>query len=508
MLKAQADFLIAGSGFSGSILALILQRCGHSVIVFDSQKHPRFAIGESSTPVADFVLRDLAEKYDLPRLSPLTRYGSWCDTYPNIMRGRKRGFSYFKHIDGEEFVPREDHANELLVAASTSDELSDTHWLRSDVDSFLADEVRAADIPLYENTFIENIQETSAAEDSDARQSGEDSSWLLSGSHGGEPVEFRGQFLIDATGGDGFLCRHLKIGDLADGMRTNSWSVYSHRTNVPLWEGFLRSHQANIQDHPYPCDAAALHHLFDDGWMWQLKFDNGITSAGLMFDGNRRPPQMDVAEVIWHDQLDRYPSVALAYWKSRLADESSGLAATARLQRRASQIQGKNWLLMPATAGFVDPLHSTGIGHSMCGIEFLGDVFSQEKRNWEAGVRAYAKRIECEIDLIDRLVAACYHALPDFRMFRSCTMLYFAATIAWEQKRLAGNSTAAFLCATDNSLCTVLDSLTDAAMLVDTTSISAVEQFEETVRREIAPWNTVGLFSPEIPNMYHHTAPV
>ena len=35
-------------------------------------RHPRFAIGESSTPVANLVLEGLARTYDLPRLLPLT----------------------------------------------------------------------------------------------------------------------------------------------------------------------------------------------------------------------------------------------------------------------------------------------------------------------------------------------------------------------------------------------------------------------------------------------------
>src|SRR6185312_1529983 len=31
---------------------------------------------------------------------------------------------------------------------------------------------------------------------------------------------------------------------------------------------------------PYPVDDAAVHHIFDGGWIWVLQFNNGITSAG------------------------------------------------------------------------------------------------------------------------------------------------------------------------------------------------------------------------------------
>ena len=41
---------------------------------------------------------------------------------------------------------------------------------------------------------------------------------------------------------------------------------------------------------PYPPDAAALHHVFPGGWIWVLRFNNGITSAGAaLTDRCRRP---------------------------------------------------------------------------------------------------------------------------------------------------------------------------------------------------------------------------
>jgi FADH2 O2-dependent halogenase len=50
------DVLILGSSFSGSLLAWLLARRGLRVALIDRDRHPRFAIGESSTPVADLLL--------------------------------------------------------------------------------------------------------------------------------------------------------------------------------------------------------------------------------------------------------------------------------------------------------------------------------------------------------------------------------------------------------------------------------------------------------------------
>ena len=153
-----ADIAIIGSGFGGSLTALIAQRLGLRPVLIERGTHPRFAIGESSTPIADLVLRSLAQRYDLPRLAPLSRYGSWRRTYPSVACGLKRGFSYFHHREGEAFAPREDHANELLVAANPDEEHSDTHWYRADVDHFFVREVQAAGIPYFDRTRIETLE--------------------------------------------------------------------------------------------------------------------------------------------------------------------------------------------------------------------------------------------------------------------------------------------------------------------------------------------------------------
>ena len=65
--------------------------------------HPHFAVGESSTPLANLVLESLAQTYDLPRLAPLAEYGPWQRSYPHLACGVKRGFTFFQHEEGRPF---------------------------------------------------------------------------------------------------------------------------------------------------------------------------------------------------------------------------------------------------------------------------------------------------------------------------------------------------------------------------------------------------------------------
>ena len=75
-MNSAFDLAIVGSGFGGSLLAMIARRLGRSVGLLEKSKHPRFVIGESSTPLANLLLEELAARYDLPRLLPLSKWGS------------------------------------------------------------------------------------------------------------------------------------------------------------------------------------------------------------------------------------------------------------------------------------------------------------------------------------------------------------------------------------------------------------------------------------------------
>src|SRR5438552_13869113 len=197
MIREACDVAVIGAGFAGSIMALVLQRLGLKPVLLERGAHPRFAIGESSTPLANLSLEELGRQYDLPQLYALSEYGRWQRAYPQRACGLKRGFSYFAHQPHRPFQPSPRHDNELLVAASPADDVSDTHWFREHVDDFLAAEARAAGIPYYDRTAISQVERGGR--------------WHLGGHREGIPLEVTARFVIDATGPGGFLAHALDI---------------------------------------------------------------------------------------------------------------------------------------------------------------------------------------------------------------------------------------------------------------------------------------------------------
>ena len=491
-MHLRVDCLIIGSGFSGSLCALVLKQLGFTAAVIDKAHHPRFAIGESSTPIADMILRDLAASYGLDKLAPLSAYGPWCDAYPELGVGPKRGFSYFFHQPNQPFQPTDDHRNRLLVAASSSPYWCDTHWHRADVDAFLAQCVREADIPFLEGFELSHMRQNIP--------------WVFEGLHEGLHCKISATFVLDASGAGGVLPNFLRLQETRDSMQTASTATYTHFANLPRWDDVLNTLGGRTDEHPFPSDDAALHHVLNDGWLWMLRFRNGITSVGLLTDHHRSAGPYGLTT--WEMMLKRYPTLHALFGKAEIHTPPGQFFHSGRLQRGWAQAAGTDWALLPHTAGFVDPLHSTGIAHTLSGVERMMSLFAQHglSGDFTQGLQTYSQAIYAERQLIDGLVSLCYTSLDHPKLFMASTMVYFATVVHYEQRRVQHAGRSAFLHATDPEIAALPTKAHTLLSTTDPRNPTSVADFAEQIEALIQPWNTVGLFHPPAPNMYHHTA--
>jgi FADH2 O2-dependent halogenase len=496
------DVALIGAGFGGSLMGLILQRLGLRSVLIDRTSHPRFAIGESATPIGDLIWSQLARQYDLPRLAPLAEYGSWQRTYPDLPCGLKRGFSYFLHRPGQRIVPSATHDDEMLVAASQGIDDADTHWYRAAFDQFICDETRREGVDYFDQTQLVELQ------------SGE--VWELKGTRLGQPVTIRARFLIDASGEGGFLAKQLGLTSHVEQMQTNSRPLFAHFRGVPTWsslQGFDGLAKHPYADHPYPCDDAVLHHQFDGGWMWVIPFNNGITSVGFALDQRRFPLDETISPAAeWDQLLTRYPSIGDHLKGARICGPSDQLVRGRRMQRWLSPTAGPNWALLPTAATFLDPLHSTGNAHTLSGIERLAGIFSRYKGQWHdsdfhAALQNYHSTLQAETRLLDRVIHGCFLTLGDMDLFEAAASFYFVAAIWAENRRRTGvwQSHEAFLGAHDAEWMNIVQqSCQELCQLMTEDQPPEVSRraFVDRVRERIAHYNLAGLCDPARRKLY------
>ena len=126
------------------------------------------------------------------------------------------------------------------------------------------------------------------------------------------------------------------------------------------------------------------------------------------------------------------------------------LVETRRIQRCSAQIVGRNWAMLPNSAYCIDPLHSTGIAHTLFCIDRLMRCI-QDK----SGLQAYASKMRKEMGLIDKLVHGTYACMHDFESLANFVMLYFAGADFTERQRRAGKSTG-FLNSDNQVFCDII----------------------------------------------------
>ena len=417
------DVAVLGSGFGGSLAALLARRAGRSVVLIERGSHPRFAIGESSSPLANLLLEELADRYDLPRIRPLSAWGTWQRTYPEIGCGLKRGFTFYAHEAGKPFRGAPDRSDQLLVAASPNDEVADTHWYRPDFDDFLAREAAAEGAEYLDRTAIAAITAGASGFDIDA-------------SRAGRSLRLRARFLIDASGPGGALHQAFGLASTAFPDLPQTEGLFTHFENVRRLETMGILPAAGTP--PYPPDDAALHHVFDGGWIWVLRFNNGITSAGVAATpALARQLRLSEGAPAWQRLLDRLPTVR---------DQFAGARPTLpfvhrpRLPFRSRTAAGPGWALLPSAAAFVDPLLSTGFPLTLLGLERLGDAMRTDwgRPAFDEKLRRHEARTFLEVDAAALLVSALYARFDDFPVFAALTHLYFAAASFAESARRLG----------------------------------------------------------------------
>jgi FADH2 O2-dependent halogenase len=417
------DLAIVGSGFAGSLLAMIARRLGRSVILLEKGRHPRFAIGESTTPLTNLLLEELAHRYDLPRLLPLSKWGSWQRAYANVACGLKRGFTFYHHTFGQPFTAHPDHGDQLLVAASPHDEIADTHWYRPDFDHFLVREAQSLGVDYFDEVALRSV--TMCGNEVE-----------LEGERHNQAFSARARFVIDATGPRGFLHHALQLPEIAHENLPPTQGLYTHFRGVRRLSDMGVS--ATDETPPYPVDDAAVHHVFDGGWIWVLRFNNELTSAGVAAT-DTLADDLRLAEGAsgWQRLLERLPTVAEQFSEST---PQFDFIHARRLSFRSGSIIGNRWALLPSAAGFIDPLLSTGFPLTLLGISRLAEAIEQDwgSERFEDRLRDYAVQTNKELLAAERLVAALYASMVDFPLFMALSRLYFAAVSFAETARRLG----------------------------------------------------------------------
>lgn len=482
--QSNYDVAIIGAGFGGAITALVAAQNGCKVLLLEKGHHPRIVIGESTTPLTNLLLEEIANEFNLPFLNDFTQWGKWKTKHPDMRVGLKRGFGFYNHRT----TPSDFHDDlwhqELMVAASPNDLVADTHWWREDWDSYLTEQACHSGVTYLDHTEIEHFEETPDHIRLALKQSG-------------DRIQIKARTVIDASGGKSGVSQWLGIQSLPLQHTPDSFSVYGHFEHVKKWKGsHLDQRPSNF---PYPPNKAAVHHLIDGGWVWSLEFDHGTVSAGAVLTEATYSAIKDHSpETIWQKVIDTHPQL-----KSHFRDATSmyPMRKINSLGYRMERMHGERWIMLPSAAGFVDPLLSTGFPLTLQGIKRIGRALKPDQLKKNGAILSFTEIAALtfrELSICDHMIGTLFSTMHHFRHFAATTMLYFAAVsyteTAWRlgKKHLAPGFLFSENPEQQNTLSMALSRI-DAVQKGDMTTEEKWTSIQKIISTTIDPINVIGL---------------
>ena len=405
------DVFVLGSGLGGSITASALAKKGWRVLLMDAGSHPRFAIGEATTPDISFLMKIAAARFELPELNNLTTFHQLRDNVSSAC-GIKKAFSFLYQREGEDQLPEESHQFPTLAPPFGPD----CHFFRQDTDAYMVKTAVGYGADLKQNIKINEFEF--------------DDDGVTIQSEAGET--FTGRFLVDATGFRSPIATKFNLRETPTRLKTKSRALFTHMVGAKHYDDLApKLKEFGLA---YPFAEGTLHHIFDGGWMWVIPFDNHpehtnpLCSVGLLLDSDQYPKTDMAPEEEWEQFLDRFPKVAEQF---KHAKPIRPWVSTGRIQYSASDIVGDRFCMLSHAGGFIDPLFSTGLNLTMSVIcdlvprldeALTADSFSREKFD------TINDNFQRNLDHCDRMVSNAFTSFQNFDLWD-----------AWFRVWVAGN---------------------------------------------------------------------
>ncbi len=325
------DAIVIGGGPAGSTCAYKLAAEGHSVLLLEKAKFPRFPIGESMVPYITKLLVMMGV----------------LDKVKEAAFVKKEGVEFLTGTTGD--LRRQSFTN-----LEEGQKPFSYNFNRARFDNILLEHA--------EDTGVQVIQEA------DAKKLIFDGEKLdgVKYQHQGQTYEARARYVVDASGRAGLVSKHFNLRKMNH--KLENVAVFQH------YKGVVKENNPGVE-------GDVLFSSHEDGWLWGIPIESDAMSVGAVMPLSLLK-QSSPAK-IFQEHCDRSPRV-----KSAIKD-ATPIFDQPRVELDfcyySEKLAGPGYFIAGDAGCFVDPVFSGGVFLSMiCGMkaaEAINEIFQGKNEN-------------------------------------------------------------------------------------------------------------------------------
>ena len=315
--KSKYDVIVIGGGPAGSTMATLLAKQNRDVLLLESEKFPRYHIGESMVPGVVPILDELDVLEKVEAHGFTKKYGA------TFVWGQERSPWNVSFCDRSIAAQKYGYTFQVV---------------RSEFDELLLRHARGEGVDVREEHKVTNVLFDRDSE----RCTG-----VKFKNSQGEVQTATAKYTVDATGQAAVLGRQFNL--VEDDEKLKNIATWTYFKNVQQYDGLAAG---NILTENTP-----------NGWIWVIPRHDGRTSVG------------------WVTTVDKYKQLLTNSIEETYLKVVTNSAETGRRLKGAETVEsirsirdwsytckkfwGPGFLMAGDAAGFVDPLFSTGVWLAM-----------------------------------------------------------------------------------------------------------------------------------------------